>query len=193
VSARRIAISCAAAATSLVCLALLGAGVLMLAVASLASASRSASPLDVAGASSGPAPSAEALADIPRLYLSLYRAAAARYGLDWTVLAGIGRVECDHGRDPDPSCTVEGQLNYAGAGGPAQFLVPTWREYGVTPSGHGTPDMWNPGDAIFSMANYLAAAGAPSDYPKAIYAYNHAWWYVAEVLRWARRYRARYE
>jgi hypothetical protein len=27
---------------------------------------------------------------------------------DWTILAGIGKVECDHGRDPDPSCTVEG-------------------------------------------------------------------------------------
>ena len=39
------------------------------------------------------------------------------------------------------------------------------------------------------MANYLRAAGAPSDYPAAIFAYNHAEWYVAEVLSWARRYR----
>ena len=139
------------------------------------------------------APSAEALEDIPPLYLSLYRRAAARFGLDWTVLAGIGRVECDHGRDPDPSCTVEGRLNYAGAGGPAQFLVSTWERYGVSASGSGSPDMWNPADAIMSMANYLRAAGAPADYPRAIYAYNHAWWYVADVLRWARRYRARYE
>jgi hypothetical protein len=43
-----------------------------------------------------------------------------------------------------------------------------------------------------AVANYLRAAGAPSDYPRAIFAYNHAEWYVAEVLSWARRYRARY-
>jgi hypothetical protein len=137
-------------------------------------------------------PSATARADIPPLYLALYMQAAARFGLDWTILAGIGRVECDHGRDPAPSCTVEGQFNYAGAGGPAQFLVSTWQRYGISASGQGTPNMWNPADAIFSMANYLRAAGAPGNYQKAIYAYNHAFWYVAEVLSWARRYRAAY-
>jgi hypothetical protein len=134
------------------------------------------------------APSAEAETDIPRLYLSLYMQAAARFGLDWAVLAGIGRVECDHGRDPAPSCTVEGQLNSAGAGGPAQFLVSTWQRYGISATGQAPPDMWNPADAIFSMANYLRASGAPANYRLAIYAYNHAWWYVADVLAWARRY-----
>ena len=138
------------------------------------------------------APSAEALADIPPAYLVLYRQAAARFGLDWSILAGIGRVECDHGRDPDPSCTIEGHLNYAGAGGPAQFLVSTWQRYGISASGSGPPDMWNPADAIMSMANYLRASGAPADVQRAIYAYNHAWWYVADVLAWARRYRAEY-
>ena len=137
----------------------------------------------------GYAPSATALAEIPPAYLSLYRRAAARFGLDWTILAGIGRVECDHGQDPDPACTVEGHLNYAGAGGPAQFLVSTWQRYGISASGTGAPDMWNPADAIMSMANYLHAAGAPADYPDAIFAYNHAWWYVADVEAWARRYR----
>jgi hypothetical protein len=141
-------------------------------------------------ASGAPVPSADAQADIPPLYLALYRQAGARFGLDWAVLAGIGRVECDHGRDPAPSCTVEGQLNSAGAGGPAQFLVSTWRRYGISASGQGTPDMWRPADAILSMANYLRAAGAPGDYDRAIFAYNHAWWYVAEVLAWAHRYRA---
>jgi membrane-bound lytic murein transglycosylase B len=137
-------------------------------------------------------PSAAALADIPPSYLTLYRSAAARFGLDWTILAGIGKVECDHGRDPDPSCTDEGHLNYAGAGGPAQFLLSTWKEYGISASGSSPPDMWNPADAVYSMANYLHAVGAPGDYPRAVYAYNHAWWYVAEVMAWARRYRARY-
>lgn len=134
------------------------------------------------------APSALARAQIPPVYLALYEAAAARFGLDWAILAGIGRVECDHGQDPAPSCTVEGQLNSAGAGGPAQFLVSTWQRYGITPTGRGIPDMWNPADAIFSMANYLHASGAPGNYRQAIYAYNHAWWYVGDVLGWASRY-----
>lgn len=132
--------------------------------------------------------SARARAEIPPAYLRLYLLAARRYGLDWAILAGIGKVECDHGRDPDPSCTREGAVNSAGAGGPAQFLASTWSEYGVSADGR-VPDRWNPADAILAMANYLRASGAPGNYRQAIYAYNHAWWYVAEVERWAAIYR----
>lgn len=132
--------------------------------------------------------SALARAEIPPLYLRLYIAAAQRYGIDWAILAGIGKVECDHGRDPSPSCTREGAQNAAGAGGPMQFLASTWAEYGITADGNGHPDRWNPADAIYSAANYLRASGAPGDYSAAIYAYNHAWWYVEEVRSWAARY-----
>lgn len=136
----------------------------------------------------GASPRAER--EIPPEYLRLYQAAGHRYGLDWAVLAGIGRVECDHGRDPDPSCTVEGAVNSAGAGGPMQFIATTWALYGVAAAGDGRADRWNASDAIFSAANYLHSAGAPASYSRAIYAYNHAGWYVAEVLAWAARYRA---
>ena len=145
-------------------------------------------------ASSPPAagPSATAIADIPANYLAAYQAAAAKYGLDWAILAGIGYVECDHGRNPDPSCSVPGAENSAGAGGPMQFLAGTWTTYGVTPSGHPAPAVarWNYLDAIYSAANYLRASGAPGNYYAAIYAYNHAGWYVAEVEAWAAKYRA---
>ncbi len=134
-------------------------------------------------------PSATAVAGIPAVYLSLYERAGARYGIDWTILAGIGKVECDHGRDPDPSCTKEGAVNSAGAGGPMQFLASTFATYGVSAEGAGRPDRWNPADAIFSAANYLRASGAPGDYKKAIFAYNHASWYVEEVEHWASVYR----
>jgi Transglycosylase SLT domain len=133
--------------------------------------------------------SALAEAKIPPLYLSLYEQAARRYGLDWAILAGVGKVECNHGRDPDPSCAREGSVNSAGAGGPAQFLASTWAEYGVDADGKGPPDRWDPADAIYGMANYLHASGAPRNYRKAIYAYNHAWWYVNEVEHWASLYR----
>jgi Transglycosylase SLT domain len=129
------------------------------------------------------------MAGIPPRYLGLYLKAARRYGLDWAVLAAIGKVECDHGRAPDPSCKQEGAVNPAGAGGPTQFLAATWRQYGVDGDGDGEADRWDPADAVFAMANYLRAAGAPFDYKRAIFAYNHASWYVAKVEGWAARYR----
>ena len=141
------------------------------------------------GGGSEEAPSALAVREIPPEYLTDYEQAGQRYALDWAILAGIGKVECDHGRDPDPSCTREGAVNSAGAGGPMQFLASTWARYGVAPGG-GTPDRWNPRDAIFGAANYLRAAGAPGDYRRAIFAYNHAEWYVDEVESWAAKYRA---
>jgi hypothetical protein len=188
----RIAVPLAVLGALLAGLVALGACTLLIAFAVARGAERVALGGSLAGGrtAGAAAPSADAQADIPPLYLALYMQAAARFGLDWAVLAGIGRVECDHGRDPAPSCTVEGQLNSAGAGGPAQFLVSTWRRYGISANGQGPPDMWNPADAIFSMANYLRASGAPGNYRLAIYAYNHAWWYVAEVLAWAQRYGA---
>jgi Transglycosylase SLT domain len=131
-----------------------------------------------------------ALREIPPLYLRLYREAAQRFGLDWAILAGIGKVECDHGRDPAPSCTQQGAVNSAGAGGPMQFLASTWAVYGVDAEGDGSPDRWNPADAIYGAANYLRASGAPGDYRRAIFAYNHAAWYVEQVESWAARYRA---
>jgi hypothetical protein len=137
----------------------------------------------------GAEPSALARREIPAAYLGLYEQAAARYGLDWAILAGIGKVECDHGRDADPACAREGATNSAGAGGPMQFIAQTWAQYGVDGDGDGRVDRWDAADAIYGAANYLRHAGAPGDYRSAIFAYNHAGWYVAEVERWAARYR----
>jgi hypothetical protein len=134
-------------------------------------------------------PSALAQREIPPRYLALYERAAQRFGTDWTVLAGIGKIECDHGRDPDPSCSREGATNAAGAGGPMQFIASTWARYGVDADGDGRADRWSPTDAIYSAANYLRASGAAQDIQAAIFAYNPARWYVAEVMRWAARYR----
>jgi Transglycosylase SLT domain len=149
--------------------------------------------LDGAGASvpDGVSDGVSALArtEIPPVYLRLYEGAARRYGLDWAILAGIGKVECDHGRDPDPACTREGAVNSAGAGGPMQFIASTWTRYGVDGDDDGRIDRWDPADAVYSAANYLRASGAPADYRQAIFAYNHAGWYVAEVERWAAAYR----
>jgi murein DD-endopeptidase MepM/ murein hydrolase activator NlpD len=63
-----------------------------------------------------------------------------------------------------------------------QFMPSTWETYGVDANGDGVSDPYNPEDAIFAAARYLRAAGMPGDTYGAIYAYNHADWYVAEVL-----------
>jgi cell wall-associated NlpC family hydrolase len=127
-------------------------------------------------------------AGIPPEYLRLFVAAGARYRVPWVVLAGIGKVECDDGRDPDPSCSQEGAVNSAGAGGPMQFLASTWAAYAVDGNGDGRTDRWSPADAIFTAAHYLHANGAPRELERAIYAYNHSSAYVALVLQWAHRY-----
>jgi cell wall-associated NlpC family hydrolase len=140
-----------------------------------------------AGVSLGEGASVQ-VAGIPPEYLQLFQAAGARYDMPWAVLAGIGKVECDDGQDPDPSCTQEGSVNYAGAGGPMQFLASTWAIYAVDGNGDGRADRWNPADAIFTAASYLRASGAPKELQRAIFAYNHSTAYVEDVLRWAATY-----
>ncbi len=107
-----------------------------------------------------PTAEVEQIAGIPPEYLQLFEAAGARYGIPWEVLAGIGKVECDDGQDPDPSCTQEGAVNYAGAGGPMQFLASTWAAYGGQRQRQRPADRWNPADAIFTRRAATSARPA---------------------------------
>ncbi|MER5638874.1 bifunctional lytic transglycosylase/C40 family peptidase [Kitasatospora sp. NPDC002227] len=131
-------------------------------------------------------PSGEALADIPPRMLMLYQQAApACPGLPWTVLAAIGKIESDHGRAPS-------QVSSAGAIGPMQFLPDTFNQYAlpVPPGGANPPTPWDPPDAVYAATRLLCANGARDahDLHAAIYAYNHADWYVSKVLAQAREY-----
>jgi membrane-bound lytic murein transglycosylase B len=108
--------------------------------------------------------------------LAYYRAAAARTGLDWTYLAAINFIESDFGRVNGPSS--------AGALGPMQFLPSTWQEYG------GGSDVMSPHDAIMGAALLLARNGAPANYDRAIFRYNHDLDYVAAVKEYAAAMRA---
>ena len=73
-------------------------------------------------------------------------------------------------------------VSSAGAVGWMQFMPSTWRRWGTDASGDGVADPYDPQDAIFSAARYLDAAGARKDLRRAIFAYNHANWYVNEIL-----------
>ncbi|HEV3400725.1 MAG TPA: lytic transglycosylase domain-containing protein, partial [Acidimicrobiales bacterium] len=136
-------------------------------------------------------PSRFALSDIPADYLARYQQAATTCpGLSWTVLAAIGSIESAHGRSSAPG--VREGANFAGAMGPMQFLGPTWAAYGVDGNKDGKRDVYLPDDAVHGAANYLCASGAgdPARLPDAIWAYNHADWYVDQVLVLALRYGA---
>jgi hypothetical protein len=127
---------------------------------------------------------ARAPAGRPASYRELY-VDAARYcpGLSWTVLAAIGQVESGHGKHLGPSS--------AGALGPMQFLPSTWAAYGVDGDGDGSADIMNPFDAVPSAASYLCRSGASRGEDglyDAIFAYNHADWYVQKVLGLAAQY-----
>jgi transglycosylase-like protein with SLT domain len=118
-----------------------------------------------------------ASAGVPPILIPIYQRAAATYGLGPqgpAVLAGINEIETAFGTNLNTS--------YAGAMGWMQFIQSTWEMYGVDANGDGVKDPYNPEDAIFAAARYLSAAGMPADTYGAIYSYNHADWYVAEVL-----------
>lgn len=130
----------------------------------------------------------EAAADIPPVYLQEYQRAGAAYGMDWTILAAIGKVESNHGAGGLYGCILGPPTPYGYAHGPMQFLVSSWATSGVDGNGDGLVDACDYQDAIPSAANYLFQSGAPGDYYSAIYAYNHADWYVQSVLAQARTY-----
>jgi murein DD-endopeptidase MepM/ murein hydrolase activator NlpD len=109
--------------------------------------------------------------------LALWQRAGAAYGISWQVLAAINKVESNFGRNMGPSS--------AGAIGWMQFMPDTWLRWGTDGNGDGVADPWNPDDAVFSAARYLAASGGRDDIGGAIFSYNHADWYVREVLDYA--------
>ncbi len=128
----------------------------------------------------------ESTADIPPAYLNLYRAAAAKYGIGWHVLAAVGKVESDHGRGTGPG--IASGRNHAGAAGPMQFMPGTWTSFGVDGNHDGRKNVYDPADAIPAAARYLKHGGAPARVRAALFQYNHSRAYVDKVLRQARAY-----
>jgi membrane-bound lytic murein transglycosylase B len=132
---------------------------------------------------------------IPVTALTAYQNASRRQhgidptcGLSWPLLAGIGRVESDHGRfagavlhtdgvstpriigipldgngtarilDTDHG-RVDGDQTYDRAVGPMQFIPSTWVGYGVDGNGDHVADPFNVFDATAAAARYLCVAG----------------------------------
>jgi hypothetical protein len=117
---------------------------------------------------------------IPPFLLPIYQACGTQYGIPWQILASINRIETAFGTNLNVST--------AGALGWMQFMPSTWEMYGVDANHDGRKDPYNPVDAICAAARYLSAAGGQEDLRGAIFAYNHADWYVDEVILYARQY-----
>ena len=112
--------------------------------------------------------------------LDLWQRAGTGYGVPWQILAAINKIESNFGSNMGPSS--------AGALGWMQFIPDTWMRWGMDADGDGIANPWDPEDAVFAAARYLAAAGAHDDLSRAIFAYNHAQWYVDDVLALAEEF-----
>jgi murein DD-endopeptidase MepM/ murein hydrolase activator NlpD len=113
---------------------------------------------------------------------ALWHSAGAAYGIPWPVLASINKIESNFGRNMGPSS--------AGAVGWMQFMPDTWLRWGMDANGDRISDPWDPEDAVYAAARYLAAAGAREDLRRGVFAYNHANWYVNDVLELAETFGA---
>ncbi|MCG5216754.1 bifunctional lytic transglycosylase/C40 family peptidase [Streptosporangium sp. KLBMP 9127] len=144
------------------------------------------------------AQSQTAASDIPGDYLKLYKKHGEKIGVQWNVLAAVGKRETNHGRSRLPG--VQSGTNHAGAAGPMQFLIGTWggkakikipskfNGYAADGDGDGWADVYNPADAILGAATMLKRNGAPENVRQALFVYNRAWWYVDQVVEIAKRY-----
>ncbi|HVT67510.1 MAG TPA: C40 family peptidase [Trebonia sp.] len=152
-----------------------------------------------------PPASHEAANSIPATYLKWFQKVGLQYNVSWTILAGIGKVESDDGRT-----TLTGVMNGSnsfGAAGPMQIGIDgaSGNQWGGAPvhpasevvngvatdeDGDGIASVYDPADAIAGAARYLVAHGVQQNAAAAIFDYNHADWYVQEVLSWASTYAA---
>jgi cell wall-associated NlpC family hydrolase len=147
----------------------------------------------------------QAANSIPADFLKWFQRVGLQYNVPWTVLAGIGKVESDDGRTT--LAGVHSGSNDFGAAGPMQIGIsgassnswgglPVHRASEVVAgvatdeNGDGIASVYDPPDAIAGAAKYLIEHGVQQNVPAAIFAYNHADWYVEEVLGWASTYAA---
>jgi hypothetical protein len=174
------------------------------------------------GAAAGQAafnPSEEAIVDIPAPLITLYiEAVAACPGLPWQVVAGIAKVESNHGRYGGATVRADGRVEppiigipldgtngtarirdtddgvydddtvWDRAVGPMQFIPSSWRIFGADGNGDGVRDPHNIIDAVHAAIRHLCPAGTVTDIEAALFSYNRSSSYVSTVLDWAARY-----
>lgn len=175
-------------------LGLLAAGLLvplliLISVISVVSGEETAACQGAGGGLAG-GPATAAARDIPRYLLPIFHGTERRYGIPWNLLAGIMKVETDFGRLN--AAGVTSGANPWGASGFMQIGTGgaagnTWATYATDGNEDGRKDVYDPADAVPGAAKKLRADGFP-DVHKALFAYNHAEWYVQKAQEYARSY-----
>ena len=117
---------------------------------------------------------------VPPFLLPIYQAAGIQYGIRWEVLAAINEIETDYGRNLNVSS--------AGAVGWMQFMPSTWKMYGVdAQQGRQAQGPVQPGRRDLRRRPLPQGRRRREGHPqRAIFAYNHAGWYVDSVMLRAR-------
>ncbi len=143
--------------------------------------------------------------EIPSEFILVYQKAGEQYGVPWILLAAIHRVETTFGTNLAVSsagaighfqfmkCTWVGwsysacsnsSLGNASIGEnvyTSTSIISQHSGYGVDANGDNKADPMNLEDAAHSAAKYLSA-NMSGGLEGAVYAYNHAEWYVDEVM-----------
>lgn len=139
-------------------------------------------------------------------------------GISWNLLAGIGRIESMHanggatdsrgnpvqpiygptldgtlaGNETIVQNVQAGQVTYARAMGPMQFLPGTWARYASDGDGDGKADVQNLYDSTLAAARYLCSGNLNlrdrNQVLAAILRYNNSAAYAQNVLGWAAAY-----
>lgn len=150
---------------------------------------------------------------IPSEYMPYYLGGEAAFGTPWFILASIHAQETNFSTHPTmiSSAGAEGHMQfmpcswvgwaYPGCvGTKGNVYIPDsikhnpseisrYGGYGVDANGDGKADPWDAEDAIFAAANMLASNDVIKDPEGAIKTYNHANWYVLEVMERANKFR----
>lgn len=117
-----------------------------------------------------------------------YIRARSKKKADWALdeLASLLKIEREGKAD---AMSIKG--SWAGAFGWSQFLPSSYLRRAVDGNGDGTTDLFNPADAIPSVANYLKAAGYVRGnnrrVKRALFNYNNSTPYVTSIMGLAAR------
>ncbi|SNX54084.1 M23 family metallopeptidase [Thermoanaerobacterium sp. RBIITD] len=136
--------------------------------------------------------------EVPQELLPVFKAAGSKYNIPWVVLAAIAYRESSFNPNAIGPYLVDFNTS---AEGMMQFLPSTFQAFAVDGNNDGVKSVFEPEDAIYTAANYLSsnyrrykAQDMSSDdaLRKAIWDYNHAWWYVDQVMSIADKYAQKY-
>jgi len=138
---------------------------------------------------------------VPLQLVSLFQGAASKYDLGPEGASILAAINYEESQFDSNEPGVRSGANTAGAAGPMQIGIggtagDTWDRVKVNAPGDPPgrpPNVYDEADAVYSAAHYLALNGLtanPGTWHNAIWAYNHADWYVTAVLDRAHSYYA---